>query len=93
MSEMNPAIVAGTRIAIEILAVWHEQDQPTAYAYIDAVLNDPTGPGAPSIMVGQLNVGVALVLMLAQERGAVTPHDITMTAGEILRGRSEGAAQ
>jgi hypothetical protein len=93
MSQMNPAIVAGTRIAVEILTVWHEQDQPSAYAYIDAVLNDPTGPGAPSIMVGQLNVGAALVVMLAQERGAVTPHEITMMAGEILRGLAEDAAQ
>jgi hypothetical protein len=93
MSEMNPAIVAGTRIAIEFLTVYNEQDQQTAYAYIDAVLNDPTGPGIPSIIAGQLNVGAALVVMLAQARGAVTPHDITMVAGEILRGMAGDAAQ
>jgi hypothetical protein len=85
MSEMNPAIVAGTRIAVEFLTVWTEQDQQTAITYIDAILNDPNGPGVPGIIAGQLNVGTLLVAMLAQARGAVTPNDISMMASEILR--------
>jgi hypothetical protein len=86
MSDMNPAIITGTRFALQFLAVWTETDHQFATTYIDAVLNDPNGPGIPSIIAGQLNVGVALVAMVAEARGAVTPNDISMMAHEILRG-------
>jgi hypothetical protein len=92
MSEMNPAIVAGTRIAVDLLTVWTEQNQVSAVNHVDAVLNDPNGPGAPIIVVGQLTVGAALVVMLAQAHGAVTANEIMAMAGEILRGLARDAA-
>jgi hypothetical protein len=93
MSDMNPAIIAGTRIAVEFLTVWTESDQQFAITYIDGVLNDPNGPGVPSIIAGQLNVGAALMVMLAEARGAVTPNDISMMAGETLRALYRDLAQ
>jgi hypothetical protein len=85
MSELNPAIVAGTRIAVDFLRVLTEQDLRTAAPYLGAILDDPNGPGAYSIIVGQLAVGKVLVMMLAQERGAVTPDDLRARRSEILR--------
>jgi hypothetical protein len=93
MGDMNPAIIAGTRIALDFLTVWTEQDHQVATTYIDAVLNDQNGPGVPSIIAGQLNVGAALVVMLAEARGAVTPNDISMMTGETLRGLYRDLAQ
>jgi len=93
MSKMNPDIIAGTRVAVELLTVWTESNQQFASTYIDAVLNDPNGPGAPSIIAGQLNVGAALMVMLAEARGAETPNDINMMTGETLRGLYRDLAQ
>jgi hypothetical protein len=93
MSDINPAIVAGTRIAVDYLTVWMEQDQLTAANYIIAVLNDPNGPGVFNIVAGQLNLGMLLMAMLAQAHGAVTADDINRMAGEILRGVARDLAQ
>jgi hypothetical protein len=93
MKEQDPAIVAGTRIAIRLLTVWMEQDQLTATTYIDAVLNDPNGPGVSSIIAGQLNVGRALVAMLAQADGAMTDDEIMVMARDIIQVLAEELQQ
>jgi hypothetical protein len=93
MSNMDPATAAGTRIAAEFLTAWIEWDRENAATYIDAVLNDPEGPGVASIIAGQLNVGKALVWWLANAYGAETDDDIRTVAAEILRGLARDVAQ
>jgi hypothetical protein len=83
MSEMNPA-TANTRVAIEFLTLWMEPDRWGAAEHIERVLNDPDGPGAPSIVTGLCNLGHLLVVMLAKERGATTADELQAKAGEIL---------
>jgi hypothetical protein len=83
MSEMNPA-TASTRVAVEFLTLWMESDRLRSAAYIERILNDPNGPPAPSIIAGQCNLGMLLVLMLAKERGAGAA-DMMETAHGILR--------
>ena len=87
MSEIDPA-TAGTRIAVELLTSWMEQDQQSAAERIERVLSDPNGPGARNIIAGQCNLGVLLVLWLAQERGARSTDDLMADAAEILRSLS-----
>jgi hypothetical protein len=87
MSEINPA-TAGTRTAVELLTSWMEQDQLGAAEQIERVLNDPNGLGAHNIIAGQCNLGMLLVLWLAQERGARTTDDLRANAAEILRSLS-----
>ena len=84
---MDPA-TAGTRIAIELLTSWVEQDRLGAAEHIERVLNDPAGPSARHIIAGQCNLGTLLVLWLAQERGARTTDDLRTEAGEILHSLS-----
>jgi hypothetical protein len=84
MDEMNPAI-AGTRVAVEFLTLWMEQDRLNTAAHIAEVINDPNGPGAPSIVAGQCNLGMLLVLRLAKERGAVTAEELGAKADQILQ--------
>jgi hypothetical protein len=81
MSEMNPA-TAATRVAIEFLTLWLEPDPQRAAAHIRMVLGDPDGPDAGSIIAGQCNLGMILVLELAKAQGAEDPPE---RAGEILR--------
>jgi hypothetical protein len=90
MSEMNPS--AETRMAAEFLLMLMGQDEKTAAVLIDTVLDNPNGPGA-RIVAGLLNVGTALVRMLAEARGAVTDDDIREMARQILRGLPEDVAQ
>jgi hypothetical protein len=85
MSEVNPAIVAGNRIAVDFLTKLTEQDLQTAAFFTGTVLEDPNGPGVHSIILGQLNVGKVLVMMLAQARGAETPADLRVKTSEIHR--------
>jgi hypothetical protein len=63
-----------------------ESDRLGAAEHMERVLNDPNGPGAPSIIAGQCNLGMLLVLMLARERGA---DDLMETAHGILRDLSQ----
>jgi len=93
MSEMDPALAADTRMAAEFLLIWMERDQETATLFVEAVLGNPNGPGAPHIVAGLLNVGAALVRMLAEARGAVTDDDKRTMAREILRGLTNNVAQ
>jgi hypothetical protein len=93
MSDMDPAIVAGSRTAVELLRVWIDQDRLTAAAFIDAVLNRPSGPGVPSIIAGQLRVGQALVAMLVQAYGAATDDEVRVMTGDILQDLAEEVAQ
>ena len=86
MSEMNPA-TTGTRIAVEFVTLWMEQDRLCAAEHIARILNDPDTPGAPLIVAGQCNLGMLLVLMLAKERGAGA-DDMKDKAREILQGLS-----
>jgi hypothetical protein len=82
MSEM-PAI-ARTRMAIEFLAVWIEQDRPSALTRIAGFLEDPNGPGHGNVIEGQLDLGMRLAVILAQERGAVTGAEVRAVVGAIL---------
>jgi hypothetical protein len=84
MDEMNRANAA-TRVAIEFVTLWMEQDRMSAAAHIVEVLNDPNGPGAPRIIAGQCNLAILLVLMLAEVSGAVTDDDLQAKAREILQ--------
>lgn len=81
MSEMNPA-TAATRVAIEFLTLWLEPNRQRAAAHIKMALGDPDGPDAASIIAGQCNLGMMLVLELAKAQGA---EDLRERAGEILR--------
>jgi hypothetical protein len=81
MSEMNPA-TAATRVAIEFLTLWLEPDRERAAAHIRMALGDPDGPDAASIIAGQCNLGMILVLDLARAQGAADPRE---RAGEILQ--------
>jgi len=82
MSEMNPA-TASTRVAVEFLTLWMESDRLRAAEHFERVLDDPNGPPARSIIAGQCNLGMLLVLMLAKERGAGA--DMMDTAHGILQ--------
>jgi hypothetical protein len=92
MSDVDPAIAAGSRTAVELLKVWIEQDQQSAAASIDAVLNKPNGPGVASIIAGQLRVAQMLVVMLAQAYGARTDDEIRIMIGDILQDLAEDVA-
>jgi hypothetical protein len=81
MSEMNPA-TAATRVAIEFLTLWMEPDRERAAAHIRMALGDPDGPDAASIIAGQCNLGMILVLEVARAHGAA---DLRERAGEILQ--------
>jgi len=83
MSEMNPA-TTGTRIVVEFVTLWMEQDRLCAAEHIARILNDPDTPGAPLIVAGQCNLAMLLVLMLAKERGAGA-DDMKDKAREILQ--------
>jgi hypothetical protein len=93
MNDRDHAQGADTRMAAEFLLMLMGQDKETAAVLIDTVLDNPNGPGAPSIVAGLLNVGTALVRMLAEARGAVKDDDIREMAREILRGLPEDVAQ
>ena len=93
MSERELARGADIRMAAEFLLLRMGQDEKAAAEFIDTVLDNPNGPGAPTIVAGLLDVGAALVRMLAEERGAVTDDDDKRTmAREILRGLPENLA-
>jgi hypothetical protein len=91
MSERNPS--ADIRMAAEFLLIRMGQDEKAAADFIDTVLDNPNGPGAPAIVGGLLDVGAALVRMLAEARGAVTDDDKRTMAREILRGQPENPTQ
>jgi hypothetical protein len=92
MSERDWARGADIRMAAEFLLVRMGQDEKAAAVFIDTVLDNPNGPGAPTIVAGLLDVGAALVRMLAEARGAVTDDDRRTMAREILRGLPENSA-
>jgi hypothetical protein len=93
MSQMDPPHTADTRMAAEFLLIRMGQDEKAAAEFLDTVLDNPNGPGAPTIVAGLLDVGAALVRMLAEARGAVTDDDKRTMAREILRGLPESSAE
>ena len=93
MSERDSARGADIRMAVEFLLIRMGQDEKAAAGFIDTVLDNPKGPGGPTIVAGLLDVGAALVGMLAEARGAVTDDDKRRMAREILRGLTDNAAQ
>lgn len=93
MSDMDNARRADIRMAAEFLLIRMGRGEKDTTIVIDAVLDNPNGPGASSIVSGLLDVGVALVQMLAEERGAVTDDDRRTMALEILRGLPGNVAQ
>jgi hypothetical protein len=91
MSERNPS--ADIRMAAEFLLIRMRLNEKDTATFIDAVLDNPNGPGAPAMVGGLLDVGAALVRMLAEARGAVTDDDKRTMAREILRGHPENPTQ
>jgi hypothetical protein len=85
MSEMSPETVA-----IEFLMLWLEPDRERAAAHIRGALGDPDGPDAASIIAGQCNLGMILVLELAKAEGVADPRE---RAGEILQQLSRQFAE
>jgi hypothetical protein len=83
MDETNPA-TAATRVAIECLTLWMEQDRLGAAERIAKLQVDPDGPGATTIITGLLNLSHVLVLSLAKARGA-GPGELAERAHDILR--------
>ena len=93
MNDRDHAQGTDTRMAAEFLLIRMGQDEKAAAEFIDTVLDNPNGPGAPTIVAGLLDVGAALVRMLAEARGAVTDDDKRTMAREILRGLPESSAE
>jgi hypothetical protein len=83
MSEIGPN--AATRVAVELLTLWIEQDREGAIDHIVRVLSDQDAAGAASIIAGQCNLSAALAFKLAVERGARTLDEATTKVGEILQ--------
>jgi hypothetical protein len=81
MREINSA-TAATRVAIELLTLYLEPDLERAAAHIRTALGDPDGPDPVSIIAGQCNLAMILVLELAKAEGA---EDLRERAGEILQ--------
>jgi hypothetical protein len=84
MDETYPA-TAASRVAVECLTLWLEQDRQRAVDHIAALELDPDGPGANTIIVGLLNLSSWLVLTLAKEWGAATDDELREKAGVVLR--------
>jgi hypothetical protein len=84
MTDPNPA-TAATRVAIEFLTLWLEQDRQVAAEHIVQVVNDPDGPGGTQAIIGLLNLSMIIELQLAKANGAT---DLLAWAGEHLRGMS-----
>jgi hypothetical protein len=84
MDETNPA-TAATRVAVECLTLWLEQDRQRAVDHIANLELDPGGQGGTTIIVGLLNLSSWLVLTLAKERGAATDDELREKAGDVLR--------
>ena len=76
------SVTAATRVAIELLTLFLEPDLERAAAHIRTVLADPDGPDPVSIIAGQCNLAMILVLELAKAQGAA---DLRERAGEILQ--------
>jgi hypothetical protein len=93
MSERDSARSADISMAAEFLLIRMGQDEKAAAVFIDTVLDNPNGPGAPTIVAGLLDVGAALVRMLAEARGAMTDDDKRTMAREILRSLPENSAE
>jgi hypothetical protein len=75
-----------TRVAIEFLTLWMEPGDDAgqrAAEHITHVLHEE-GEDPVSVIAGQLNLSMLLVLHLAKERGA-TEADMLQKAREILR--------
>ena len=75
-----------TRVAIEFLTLWMEPGDEAgqrAAEHITHVLHEE-GEDPVSVIAGQLNLSMLLVLHLAKERGA-TEAAMLQKAGEILR--------
>jgi hypothetical protein len=83
MSEIGPN--AATRVAVELLTLWIEQDREGAIDHIVRVLSDLDAAGAASIIAGQCNLSASLAFKLAVERGARTVDEATTKVGEILQ--------
>jgi hypothetical protein len=87
MNETHPA-TASTRVAIECLTLWMEQDRLGAAMHITRLRHDPEGPGADGIILGLLNLSTFLVLQVAKERGATTAEELVEGARKYLRALS-----
>jgi hypothetical protein len=84
MDEIQLA-TAYTQSAVECLTLWMESDRVGAAMHIARLKYGPDGPDPDCIMVGLLNLGHALLLELAKERGATTAEDAAKKARVILQ--------
>jgi hypothetical protein len=83
MDETNPA-AAATRVGVECLTLWLEQDRQRAIDHIANLQVDPSGPGPTGLIIGLLNLSSWLVATLAEAQGAATDDELREKAGEIL---------
>ena len=72
-----------TRVAIECLMLYMEQDRMAALEHIAALRANPDGPGPDTIIVGLLNLSMWLGFQLAKAHGAA-PDDYEQAVREIL---------
>jgi hypothetical protein len=83
MTETGPN--TATRIAIEFLTLWMEQDREGAIEHIGGMLDEPNAPSPEAIIAGQCNLSMALAIKLAKERGALTLDELRTKTGEIIQ--------
>jgi hypothetical protein len=81
----SQAATDATRIAIEFLTLWMEQDRNGAAEHITRVMTDPEGPQTAHVVAGLLNLNMFTIFELAKANGAA---DAVQWAGEYLRGLS-----
>jgi hypothetical protein len=84
MDETNPG-PAATRVAVECLTLWLEQDRQRAIDHIANLEVDPSGPGPTNLIVGLLNLSSWLVLTFASAQRATSEDELREKAGVILR--------
>ncbi|MFJ6085119.1 hypothetical protein ACIQI8_27295 [Streptomyces sp. NPDC092369] len=75
---------ASTRLAVEFLTVWMEQNRQAAVEHIVSVLDSEGGPERDFAIAGLLNLGHFLVIQVAKANGAVGAEELTEAAHEYL---------
>jgi hypothetical protein len=84
MKDPNPA-TAATRVAIEFLTLWLEDDRWVAAEHIYDVLHDPATPQTEAVIAGLLNLNMLFAFEAAKANGAT---DYVAWVGEYLRRHS-----
>jgi hypothetical protein len=69
MTTPNPA-TAATRIAIEFLTLWLEDNRQAAAEHMYDVLHDPASPQVEALIAGLLNLSMLFAFEAAKANGA-----------------------